>query len=34
MGLKIPELIWVMKNRNKLDKEDYKALESFDAFNQ
>lgn len=32
--MNIPELKWVMGNRDKLNKEDYKALESFDVFNQ
>lgn len=32
--MNIPELKWVMNNRDRLSKEDYKALNSFDIFNQ
>jgi hypothetical protein len=32
--LKIIELDWLMKNRDLLDKDDYKILQSYDLFNQ
>lgn len=32
--MKIIELDWVMKNRNILDEDDYKHLQSYDLFNR
>lgn len=32
--MRIPELKWLVDNKEKLNKEDYEALNSFDLFNQ
>ena len=32
--MKIVELDWIMKNRDLLDKDDHKQLQSYDLFNQ
>lgn len=32
--MKIIELEWIMKNRDLLNEEDYKILQSYDLFNQ
>lgn len=31
---KVIELDWIMKNRDLLDKDDYRQLQSYDLFNQ